>query len=247
MEIWDKVKKSKFFQDLEAQEQKELLQERIEAAAIFRKAEQEEAEVMPGLVKKLSDKHEAVLKLQKETNKALEALQVAELEKMNAAARYTRLKDKQWSFLSRTASPEIDNAIQFFRDELDRLRKPGLVSIIKAGESNDLISLEKSVEWQTNKPWLLARMQYCQKTIKALETYKLQPVFDPQAMERLKNGLPDEEWTPIQSKRSLGKPAPTVYELSVATAPFLDDTVDRLLYPQKYPKHKPSVTELLNT
>lgn len=201
---------------------------------------------MPEFVKKLSDRHEAFLKLEKEKEKALEALRFAELEKRNAASRFTRLKDKQWSFLTRTASPEIDTAIQFFRDELERLRKPGKIQTVKVEESNNLVDLTKRIKWQTNKPWMLKRLKFCQEAIKQLEEYKMVPKFDVEAVERLKNGLPDESWELVESERTMSKPNPTDYELAEGLAAIVEHKVEQLLYPHRFKKFERTTQELLN-
>ena len=91
----------------------------------------------------------------------------------------------------RTADPQIDEAIDFFREKLDFLRQDGRISTQRFGvKSRDFFKNKINSKISSNFESVGSAMKYCQKAIKTLELWKLEPELDLGKIEDLKSGIP---------------------------------------------------------
>lgn len=92
--------------------------------------------------------------------------------------------------LCSTAWPEIDQALTFFRDKLDELRKPGRINTNKRGSVLNIFTEKKHTITSSNAPAILESIHYCQRAVAELEKMKLTPDLDLTRIETLKKGVP---------------------------------------------------------
>ena len=178
---------------------KKLAEDRTAAALTTRRAageaieklRKEWAEVIPRLQADLAAEEAKYLKA-----KAALTADLGELQKKKAA-----LSSKRNSFdtdiklqeqiLYETADPRIDEEIQFFRDKLDWLRKPGRINRIGRHAERNIFTLTKTIKEENNDDAVRGALQYCIEAIKELERIKLSPAVDVEKIERMKAGVPN--------------------------------------------------------
>ncbi len=98
---------------------------------------------------------------------------------------------KNQEILFSSYPPEIDAAIEFFKERLDFLRRPGKISIQKAGGVLNLISWKKNTTAYSNAPAVQEATRYCQSAIRELEAMRLIPDPDTARIASLRKGVPD--------------------------------------------------------
>lgn len=99
-------------------------------------------------------------------------------------------KRQEEMILLETADGALDSAIEFFRNELDELRKPGKVSIDRRGGERNIFTETVTLKTETNEEAIKSRMAYCMAGIEELGRMKLEPEVDLQKIEAMKAGLP---------------------------------------------------------
>ncbi|MDZ7699499.1 MAG: hypothetical protein U5R49_22030 [Deltaproteobacteria bacterium] len=113
--------------------------------------------------------------------------------------------------LFNTCHPDIDSAIEFFAKELTQLRSEGRTSTQRVGGKRNLVTEKKATRVKTNRPALLEAISYCQSAVQTLTNMKLEPVFDPKQVEKIKSNIPDpSQYTQIEGEKAfmVGDPPP---------------------------------------
>jgi hypothetical protein len=110
-----------------------------------------------------------------------------------------------------TYCPEIDEAIQFFRDKLDYLRSPGRINKVGRKDENNLILWKKKTLSESNIQAIHLAIGYCQNAITELEKTKLIPELNLQKIQGLKDGIPSIDiYTESQGTKPMERQAPTI-------------------------------------
>jgi len=89
--------------------------------------------------------------------------------------------------------PAIDEAVQYFRDKLDELRKPGKISVNRLGSERNLYTERVTLQAESNVDAINTALRYCMDAIKTLEEMKLCPAIDLPGIEALKAGIPKSD------------------------------------------------------
>jgi len=111
--------------------------------------------------------------------------------------------DKLKSQLAERSDPAIDEAIDFFRNKFEEIRKKN-AQRQTTRESVNLINETKKLKTYSNYPAITKAVQYCQCAIRMLESFKLLPVVEAGVIEKLKKGVPStEEMTEFTSEKPM--------------------------------------------
>ncbi len=121
--------------------------------------------------------------LQNELSKA-----VAELQRQKLRVENEIRKNDEVLFNS--YNEKIDEALMFFKDKLDELRKPGKIDKRTRGGETNLITMKKEFKTETNVDAIRKAMTYCQAVIRELEEMRLNPELDLLRIETLKKNIP---------------------------------------------------------
>jgi len=93
--------------------------------------------------------------------------------------------------LIKSADPQIDEGIDFFREKLAWLRSPGKIEMHRLGAERDIFTETVKVKCDTTHPAILEAIDYCRDALTFLELLKLMPEFDIQVIEAMKKKIPD--------------------------------------------------------
>lgn len=121
--------------------------------------------------------------LQSELSKAVAELQRQKLRVENEIR-------KNDEILFNSYNEKIDEALMFFKDKLDELRKPGKIDKRTRGGETNLITMKKEFKTETNVDAIRKAMTYCQAVIRELEEMRLNPELDLLRIETLKKNIP---------------------------------------------------------
>jgi hypothetical protein len=186
-------------------EKAEILAKRKAAAAAIEAIEgdtgdlirlERDLEVMAGHLKVMDERREG---LQKALNEKKVALLQAKQDREGTV-------NQNQEILLSTYPEEIDQAIEFFRDKLADLRKPGRITNVKTGAAMNLISWKKSTGSESNEPAILEAMRYCQAAVAELEAMRLKPELDEVKIKNLKKSLPRADvYTAATGERPMPK------------------------------------------
>lgn len=121
--------------------------------------------------------------LQNELSKAVAELQRQKLRVENEIR-------KNDEILFNSYNEKIDEALMFFKDKLDELRKPGKIDKRTRGGETNLITMKKEFKTETNVDAIRKAMTYCQSVIRELEEMRLNPELDLLRIETLKKNIP---------------------------------------------------------
>ena len=121
--------------------------------------------------------------LQNEFSKAVAELQRQKLRVENEIR-------KNDEILFNSYNENIDEALMFFKDKFDELRKPGKIDKRTRGGETNLITMKKEFKTETNVDAIRKAMTYCQAVIRELEEMRLNPELDLLRIEKLKKNIP---------------------------------------------------------
>ena len=121
--------------------------------------------------------------LQNELSKAVAELQRQKLRVENEIR-------KNDEILFNSYNEKIDEALMFFKDKLDELRKPGKIDKRTRGGETNLTTMKKEFKTETNVDAIRKAMTYCQAVIRELEEMRLNPELDLLRIETLKKNIP---------------------------------------------------------
>lgn len=253
-ELLRELENSPLVQEIKSLKAQEAQAQRTEWADQIEALEAEKSETLPDL----QEKHKEALEVVKSAQDALrEAERNASLAYHDEWRLANRI-DSQIKFLKgellANYDPAIDEAIEFFREEHERVRKVSATTYGAAEEVN-LISLEQQYSRETNYPAICARLAYCRESIKLLEECKLVPEYDPELFVRLKADLPSlDDLTEYRAERPVLRDIPDMARAKIdaiihdADFPFFIKKVnDFLKRPTKVaaPKVKAKRADLL--
>jgi hypothetical protein len=187
-ELLTELENSPVVEKLRAERAKKIMTERKAAVTRVKAADDELGKVLPSLQQAL-DAATAALKAHDDKRKAL----VENVQQTQAAVYSVKLKHESErrqaeSVLLETYDPAIDEAREFFQNLHEQIRhkKPNVQ--IRDGEP--YIDEWKEQFHYTNAPARNAAVEYCRNAMKAIEAIKLEPVFSPEAIEKLKREMP---------------------------------------------------------
>lgn len=203
-EIFQEIEKHPLTVKVREDQALETLQKRKTAAEEIGKIEAEEKAILPPLQTKmesllvdLEKAEEKVKNLQGQTNAVKQDIfsQKLSLEHRRGRAEVILLD---------SCDDQIHEAIKFFRDTLDKLRKPGvIVRIGRPSRSNPFKWIWETVE-ENNADAVKKALSYCQESIKNLEVMKLDAEVDAKRIEELKRGIPSiEDYGEIRGEQPL--------------------------------------------
>ena len=168
-----------------------LLATRTTAADQIKAIEKERDEALPKLQTDIEKKEAIFLKAKATFEEAGRSFQSARAalstENNNFSYSISHLEQS----LIESADPQIDDAIQFFRDKLEWLRSPGKIETHRLGAERDIYTETVAILSENNIQAINDAMQFCRDAIQALELMKLEPAFDLQKIEALKKAIPD--------------------------------------------------------
>lgn len=191
--ILEKVKNSTFYKAILKEEADALLANRQEAARKIQALEAERAARIKELQADLENKTAEYNKVQESCNVLVDEIKKLKLEIWGADHSLGSQIDKQKDYLRKTASPTIDEAITWFRDRWDELRRKGTTTRGFEGKINP-VSLTKETPVITNRLTVNTALKYCQSAINLLQDkIKLVPSLDKKIIDELKSGLPDPQ------------------------------------------------------
>jgi len=188
---------------LQAEKVAKVLKERQATAGRIEALKQDEDIILPGL-------QDSVTALQEELQAHDQARKVIQGKLSQAAA--SLMVEKQRISLEKagaerelieSADPKIDEAIQFFRDEFEALRRKSVHKDQRLGKVN-AFTLRREITVYSNYRALNAGLGYCRTAINELESMKMMPSADLGRIEALKEGIPDiNQMTEITSDKPL--------------------------------------------
>ena len=173
-----------------AERKEEILQARKEAADKIERLQKEAEAVLPGLQSKEDRAREAVATHDKARQKLEGDVARAAMARAEERLRIEHETRQAESVLYETSPPEIETAIQHFRDlhELLLRKKPDHDT---ATVETNVFRMTKEMSFRTNAPSIGHALRYCIDAIAELQKMKLSPVLDADRIESLKKGIPD--------------------------------------------------------
>jgi hypothetical protein len=158
-----------------ADEAAETLIKRKAAVQAIETLRKEQEENLPKLQNDLKEKEEKYLTAKAMLDKASDEIRTARAATFGENTSFNSAIEIHERVLFDTYDPAIDEAIEFFRDKLDYLRKPGRITKVGRKSENNLISWTKKTNTETNVQAIHDAINYCRDAIKELEKMKLQP------------------------------------------------------------------------
>ncbi len=186
----ERLEKNPAFQRLQQEEKEKIRAERQQAAQEIERIKTESSEILEQIQ---ADRETAAAELQeaeKELKAKKETLARLDHEIYTERHRADREINQNQQKLLTSYDPAIDQAIDFFRDEFERIRKTN-TSWQTHQDGIDMIGFKKKLVSYSNKNSILRALKYCREAIQGLEAAKLDPDFDPARIEAVKLGIPD--------------------------------------------------------
>ncbi|MGA2462771.1 MAG: hypothetical protein ABSH06_00265 [Thermodesulfobacteriota bacterium] len=187
------IEASPLTQKIKEEKAAETLATRQEAGGKLEVLRKKQAKVIPKLREAMEDKEAKYLEVKVLLDAALGELQTARTTLSGENNSFDSDIRNQEAILYESADPRIDEAIQFFRDKFDELRKPGRISSRGMKVESNLFTDVKTLTTETNKAAVLEAIFYCQNSIKLLKRLKLSPEFHIEGIQELKDKLPSIE------------------------------------------------------
>ena len=192
---------------VKAEKQAETLAQRQEAAAQVEKLTTERETALETLKATLTEKEAAHQAAKAALDTAWHELTQAKFKLSTESHRFTTSIDRQRTALIETADPELDHAIAWFNDKLTELRRPGIIRTIGRASTRDPFSWSKKTLQETNHGAVLAALDYCKTAIQTLESMKIEPAFNPDAVKKLKDAIPKTDvFEKIRGTLNMEKP-----------------------------------------
>jgi hypothetical protein len=175
---------------LRAEKAAETLSRRRETVGRIEALRNEQAATIPILQADRAEKEKMYLAAKAAMQSASDEFQAAHAALSIESNRATGEIGRQEQVLIESADPLLDEAITFFRDKSDDLRRPGRISIDRRGSENNIYTEKTTLYVESNRDAILAALQYCRDAIATLENWKLLPAVDAEKIAELKKGLP---------------------------------------------------------
>lgn len=187
----------------ETLKQRQTVAEKLESILAEIRAGHPEAEAaLCSVLEDLKAAEKQVTALRAEAGQAYRDLQIL---KANAAHRQDILEAQ----LLGNYDSRIDEALDFFRNKIDELRRPGKISTRPMGAERNLFTMTKRIRIESNHNAVAEAMAYCRNAVTRLESLKLIPEFPADEIEGLKEGIPSiDRYQEFEGERSLPRDAP---------------------------------------
>ncbi|MFH0789565.1 MAG: hypothetical protein V2B13_18390 [Pseudomonadota bacterium] len=189
-ELRKTIEASPLTKQIIAEEAAAILATRTETAGKIEVLKKEWEKVIPRLQADLEAKEAKYKKAKATLDADLGELQSARAALSSENNNFDTEIRNQEAILFETADPRIDEGIQFFRDKLDDLRKPGKISSRGMKVELNLFTDTKTLTTESNADAVHEAILYCQNSIKLLEAMKLWPEFHIEGIQELKDELP---------------------------------------------------------
>jgi len=180
-------------QKIKAEARAEILKKRQDASGKIETLKKQRDEILPKLQADLAKKEENYRQAKAAADAAANEFNKVKAGLFTESHKFAHGIDQQSNVLYETADPLIDETIQFFRDKIDDLRKPGRISRIAGGSERNVHTMEKKVKVESNINAINRALSYCRDSILALELLKLSPMINTELselIEKLKSGIP---------------------------------------------------------
>jgi hypothetical protein len=166
------------------------LTHRQQLAEQLAELERAAAETLPELERDATAAKTALDALDKQRQNLSDKQRQASARLMGERQRIARERTAAEGELIESADPQIDEAIQFFRDEYDALRRKAVHKDSQQGPLNPL-TLRRKLITRSNYQAISGALEYCRVAMHELEVMKLMPVPDAERIAELKAALPD--------------------------------------------------------
>jgi len=187
--LLDKLKSPYFQKELEKAieaEQNDLIEKRQKAVIALK---QKINEINPYIIEK--EKTEAEIKtLQAELEQKTSTYGIICLQAYNYSLAGDREIEALKAELLNSYDPRLDKEIKYFTELLEDLRKPNLIDIQFTPAIQTLTGRYKYTV-HSNKKSILQRIKYLREAINQIEQMKLAAKFDPIAIKKLKEEIPE--------------------------------------------------------
>jgi hypothetical protein len=208
------------------EEADKILEERLLAAAKLRELGKEAEEVIPKLQADLAEVEDELKRYDEERKVILDRLSTARVKLAEAKGDLERETRQAETVLLGNYDSGIDEALQFFRDKLDWLRKPGRVNRIGRHAERNIFTMRKTVKEETNLYAIHETLRYCQAAIKELEKMKLTPALDIKRIQAIKDAIPSiDVYQEVTGEKPMERQAPTF----IPPSDYEDEQIERLL------------------
>jgi len=172
-------------------ERAKINKQRTAAKKEIDRLQREGACVIPGMEKELETAKQEYEAARRHAQEVLDKCRDISNKLNSTKLSYERqIKDHE-AFLRKSYDAEIDEAVMFFRNELERLRLPGTLSIstFKNSQMNPL-NFKQELAQSSNSEAVEAAIAYCREALDELEAMKLSPETDIKRIEELRVNVP---------------------------------------------------------
>jgi hypothetical protein len=220
LELLKKLEASPAMQEIARQEAEKTLAARQQAAERLSAIEGQQAQELPKLRENFEVAEALAVKYWNLYKKASQEAGQAKLKLMQTGNALELQKNREADFLRKTASPEIDQAIEFFKEKERYLMQPERFSRQRVGGGPlNLVNLSQDFEVEDNGEAIRTALNYVRAAQKALGALKLEASFDPEKVEALKKAIPDHrERKPYNGTRQKRDEFPKIPIISDAQA-----------------------------
>ncbi len=180
-------------QQIISEEEEKTRKARAAARADFDRAVREEAIVVPQLEATLTDCSTELGFLEERKAEIIERFGKEAVRLRGECSQIKRNMQRAAGILLTTYNPAIDEAIDFFRGEMDRLRRTETSKTSRYLGPENAANYKREIAISTNQPAILEALDYCRKAIEELEKMKLFAECDHKRIEAIKDGLPSSD------------------------------------------------------
>jgi len=203
--LLEKIENHPLTRQIQADEAAETLTARKQAAGQIETLRKEQAETITRLQAVAAEKEQIYLQAKAAFEIAGAAWNRARGELRAENTELDRQIRIQSEVLIESADQALDEGIQFFRDQLDELRKPGRIESRGRSAERNIFTEKIKITSESNNGAVLDAINYCRAAIDRLEMLKLEPALDLKEIEAMKSGIPKLD---VFSEFSGEKPMP---------------------------------------
>jgi hypothetical protein len=162
------------------------------AKAEINRLQKEFKAAFPALQKKIDDAISELRQLEKQRQELLLKIDAAYSTKSNEVRDFDRAVLLQEKALLDTCDPAILEAIKFFSDKVEEVRRPSAIRKSVYAEGN-MYNSKKEIYRSSNYTSITEAISYMRAAIDELEAMKLVPECDHLRIEGLKKGIPSTQ------------------------------------------------------
>jgi hypothetical protein len=201
--VVDKIEQSDFYQELIRKEQAELVGKRKAAAEALANIDAETAKKAKGLAQTIQEAQKVCAEAERAFQEAKERVNQLTVKRMSLSYTAQSEKDQHMAFLAETSDPRIDQAVQWFQDQFDALRRGETIQRTHRG-GFDLAHMQRKVLTTSNQAARVRALTYCRKAIGTLQEMKLQAELDQEKLASLAEKMPDpsNDFDEVQGRKT---------------------------------------------